>query len=304
MYLLWLPLDFAHRRLAPFAAMSAPRGATAEKSLLLDYPFAQPVSVTLAAISNRHWKVALLSAMSTINFAIPVLSGGIFWAQWYPGAATVRIAAHPPGLYALCVFLALYTVAFLALVPGRRTVALPHGATCLAEIISWLYMSPLLCDRSFARCNTKAELVGRLIGVQHDQNAITKKPSFWASVTNLVSGGSRNASRTAIPIDDGDDFGEGPSGQDKRLGTVPEDRPIPHQGTARLGEDLRETTMAEKAEARARAAALREEVRYGFGVFVGRDGREHLGVERVRRSGRDMVLFEDGNTKRKSWMGF
>lgn len=34
------------------------------------------------------------------------------------------------------------------------------------------------------------------------------------------------------------------------------------------------------------------ETRYGFGVFVGRDGREHLGIERVRRAGReDMVIL-------------
>ncbi|KAF2435618.1 hypothetical protein EJ08DRAFT_281642 [Tothia fuscella] len=302
MYLLWLPLDFAHRRLAPFAAMNSPRGATAEKSLLLDYPFAQPVSVTVSALSNGHWKVALLSVMSTINMAIPILSGGIFWAQWYPGTQTVRIAAHPAGLYALCFFLAIYTVAIFALVPGRKTVALPHGATCLAEVISWLYMSPLLCDRSFARCNTKPELVGRLIGIQHDESAIKKKPSFWASVTNLVGGASHDASRTAIPVDDGEDFGEGPSLQDKRLSTVPEDHPITHRGGAvPFGEDPRDHSATEKLS---KNAGSREEVRYGFGVFVGRDGKEHLGVERVRRGGHEMVLFEDGNVKRKSWMGF
>jgi hypothetical protein len=303
MYLLWLPLDFSHRRLAAFAAMSAPRGATAEKSLLLDYSYALPISVTASAIANGHWKVALLSALSTFNFAIPVLSGGIFWAQWYPGAQSVRIAAHPAGLYALCFFLAIYTVGFFALVPGRKTVALPHDAKSLAEIISWLYMSPLLCDRAFSRCNTKAELVGRLIGTQHDESPLRKKPSFWASVTNLISGGagSRNASRNDVV----DDFGEGPSTQDKRLSTVPEDRPIRRGSPNTLGENLRQEptlSAAEKGEARTRLALLREEVRYGFGVFIGRDGKEHLGVERVRRGERDMVLFEDG--KRRSWVGF
>jgi hypothetical protein len=303
MYLLWLPLDFAHRRLAPFAAMSSPRGATAEKSLLLDYSYALPISVTASAVANRHWKVALLSALSTINFAIPVLSGGIFWAQWYPGTQMVRVAAHPAGLYALCVFLAIYTVAFFALLPGRKTVALPHDAKSLAEVISWLYMSPLLCDRAFARCQTKAELVGRLVGTQNGEHGIKKKPSFWASVTHLVSGGA--GTRSAVE----DDFGEGPSlQQDKRLSTVPEYLPAAHRAGNTFGEDLGDdpqaVSAAEKGEARNKMAYLREEVRYGFGVFIGRDGREHLGVERVRRGGRDMVIFEDGNMKRRSWGGF
>jgi hypothetical protein len=292
-YLLWLPLDFTHRRLAPFAAMSSPRGATAEKSLLLDYSYALPLSVTASAIANRHWKVALLSALSTINFAIPILSGGIFWAQWYPGGQVVRIAAHPAGLYALCFFLAVYTAAFFALLPGRKTIALPHDAKSLAEIISWLYMSPLICDRAFSRCNTKAQLVGGLVGTQHEESALKKKPSFWASVTNLVTGGVGSRGHY-----DADDFGEGPSSQDNRLDPVPEDR------TFASGENNTSLAAAEKNDIKSRIGMLREEVRYGFGVFIGRDGREHLGVERVRRGGRDMVLFEDGNTKRRSWGGF
>jgi hypothetical protein len=39
-------------------------------------------------------------------------------------------------------------------------------------------------------------------------------------------------------------------------------------------------------------------------VYMGRDGREHLGIDKVTRGGRDMVLFEDGNRGQHSWMGF
>jgi hypothetical protein len=286
--------------------MSGPNGANAEKSLLLDYPFALPISVTASALSNRHYKVALLSALSTINMVIPVLSGGIFWAQWYPGAQKVRIAAQPTGLYALCFFLALYTVALFALVPGRKTVALPHGARSLSEIISWLYMSPLLCDRAFARCQTKAELVARLVGVRPDVAPLKKKPSFWQSVTNLMSG-ARSNSR----LDEESDAGEGPStaappAQGNRLSIIPEGHSLPRKAATMLGEDFRNVNPRTDEERSKDAGKRKEEVRYGFGVFVGRDGQEHLGVERVERGGREMVLFHDFNRgrKRTSWVGF
>jgi hypothetical protein len=47
-------------------------------------------------------------------------------------------------------------------------------------------------------------------------------------------------------------------------------------------------------------------IRYGFGIHVGRDGLEHLGIDRVRRgggrSGRELVIWEEQrNNKRKSW---
>ena len=32
---------------------------------------------------------------------------------------------------------------------------------------------------------------------------------------------------------------------------------------------------------------------YGFGIFVGRDGREHLGIDRVKRVGTNMTFFEE-----------
>ncbi|USP82545.1 hypothetical protein yc1106_09819 [Curvularia clavata] len=48
-------------------------------------------------------------------------------------------------------------------------------------------------------------------------------------------------------------------------------------------------------------------IRYGFGIHVGRDGLEHLGIDRVRRggdrSGRELVIWEEQQSemKRKSW---
>jgi Protein of unknown function (DUF3433) len=294
LFLLWLPLDFAHRRLAPFAAMAASgRGTTAEKSLLLDYPYALPLSVSLSAATNRHWKVALLSFLSLLNISIPILSGGIFWAQWYPSTHEVRIAAHPSGLYALCFFLALYTISFFALLPGRKTVALPHDARCLAEIVSWLYMSPLLIDRAFSRCATKADLVARLIPAPTaEDDGLRHKRSFWASVTNIVAGPRRSASR--------EDIEAGPStDREKRRSTAP-DSGVPSKARDRLGTSDQRILRQSKLD----RIGGGEKLRYGFGVYLGRDGKEHLGIDRVKRGERDMVLFEDGNVKRKSWVGF
>lgn len=47
-------------------------------------------------------------------------------------------------------------------------------------------------------------------------------------------------------------------------------------------------------------------IRYGFGIHVGRDGLEHLGIDRVRRGGdrsaRELVIWEEQRkNKRKSW---
>ena len=40
-----------------------------------------------------------------------------------------------------------------------------------------------------------------------------------------------------------------------------------------------------------------DKIRYGFGIHVGRDGLEHLGIDRCRRggerSGRELVIFEE-----------
>ncbi|TID16943.1 putative alpha-1-6-mannosyltransferase [Venturia nashicola] len=320
MYLIWLPLDFTHRRLAPFAAMSGLNGTTAEKSLLLDYPFALPIFVTASALSNRHYKVALLSAISTINMVIPVLAGGIFWAQWYPSAQKVRIAAQPTGLYAICFFLALYTIALFALVPGRKTIALPHDARSLSEIISWLYMSPLLCDRAFARCQTKAELVTKLVGVRpYHASQETKKNSIqsriWESIRALAkpldeADAARRAEEEAQYLDS--DAGVGPSTAmiqpEKRLSGIPEGHSLPLKAATVLGEDFRNVNpRSEEEKAKDAAMAKRnQETRYGFGIFIGRDGQEHLGIERVDRGGREMVLFQDHNQgrKRTSWIGF
>ena len=35
------------------------------------------------------------------------------------------------------------------------------------------------------------------------------------------------------------------------------------------------------------------DIKYGFGIYVGRDGREHVGIDRVKRVGTKMTFFEE-----------
>lgn len=254
LFLFLLTYDYTFRVLRPYISLASKGGATAEQSLLLDYPARLPLSATFAALENQHYQTAILSLVSLTSLAIPILAGGCFWTQYYPNSDVVRVAAELPGFYALCFFLALYGTTLLALWPSRRRAALPHRSTALAEIIAWIYQSPLLSDRAFHRPQTKPELVTRLMGSAYAERT-------WAqSVSSLIR----------------------PSRDNLR-----------EHGAQR---------------ARTQGDALLEahpgKTRYGFGIHVGRDGLEHLGIDRVRRggerSGREMVIWEE--QQRKSWV--
>lgn len=209
LFLAWQPIDIYFRALQPFMEMSSPEGATAEKSLLLSYASHLPFEVTISALLAGHYKVAWISFMSIASLAIPVLSGGVFIALWYPSESKVRIAACLPAFYALIAFCALYAVSFLVIWPTRKRF-LPHDISTPADLISFLYQSPLLSDKLMREPRTKTDLVTRLI----------------------IS---------------------------------------PPGGT--------------------------ELPRYGFGVYRGRDGKEHLGIDRLHRQGRPDMLITTASMK-------
>lgn len=262
LFLALLSLDYSIRVLQPYMSLSAKGGATAEQSLLIDYACRLPLSVTLSAIENKHFQTAILSLISFASMTIPILAGGCFWTQYYDNESVVRVSADLPGYYALCFFLALYAISLLALVPGRRRAALPHRSNSLAEIISWVYQSPILADRAFARPQTKPELVARLMGNTYMERTWTR------SLVSLVRP-SRDNLRPDSPTD--------PALNEKQRGR----------------RDRRDSTSEPGR------------IRYGFGIHVGRDGLEHLGIDRVRRgdrSGRELVIWEEQQkNKRKSW---
>ncbi|KAF9734986.1 hypothetical protein PMIN06_009333 [Paraphaeosphaeria minitans] len=251
LFLIFLTFDYTIRVLRPYISLASNGGATAETSLLVDYASRLPLSATFAALENQHYQTAILSLVSLFSLAIPVLAGGCFWTQYYPNSDVVRVAAELPGFYALCFFLALYGITLLALWPSRRRAALPHRSTALAEIISWVYQSPLLTDRSFSRPHTKPELVARLMGSAYAERS-------WAqSVTSLVR---------------------------------------PSRDNLREQSTKRGKRQSEKAD-----VSHPGKTRYGFGIHVGRDGLEHLGIDRLRRggerSGREMVIWEEQQRK-------
>ncbi|KAF1841496.1 uncharacterized protein K460DRAFT_419553 [Cucurbitaria berberidis CBS 394.84] len=266
LFLALLSLDYSLRTLQPYISLSSKGGATAETSLLVDYACRLPISATISAIENRHFQTAVLSLVSLVSMTIPVLAGGCFWTQYWNNEDTVRVSADLPGYYALCFFLALYTISLLALLPGRRRGALPHRSNTLAEMISWVYQSPILADRAFSRPQTKPELVARLMGSTYLERTWTR------SVVSLVRP-SKNNLRGDSPTDPA------------------------------LGE---KKTRKEKRHEKHDSLTDPGKIRYGFGIHVGRDGLEHLGIDRVRRggdrSGRELVIWEEQrNNKRKSW---
>ncbi|KXG46173.1 Protein of unknown function DUF3433 [Penicillium griseofulvum] len=209
LFLAWQPVDVYFRALQPYAELSSESGASAEQSLLLSYPSSYPIQVTIQAIINRHFKVAWISLTSLLSLAIPILAGGVFIALWYPSHDDIRISAFLPAFYALIGVCGLYALSFVAIWPGRSR-HLPHDISTLADLMSYIYQSPLLSDKILREPRSKTDLVTRLI---------------------------------IAP---------------------PSERQLPS---------------------------------YGFGIYVGRDGKEHLGIDRFHRPGRGDMLITTGNTK-------
>ncbi|EKG11659.1 hypothetical protein MPH_11152 [Macrophomina phaseolina MS6] len=290
LYLFFQTLDLAFRRLAPFEALSNPGGASAEVSILLDYSARLPISVTLTAVANHHWRVAFFSFMSFTNaLTLPVLASGLFFTQYYPDDGELRVAAHPAAYYALCVFLAFYLVGLFMLIRGRSNMALPHESRNLAEMISWLYQSRMLTDRAFSRPATKAELVARLMGPVYLDQGFGRS---WRSLVMPGAGGSKTNLRAAAAKQQKEQneiaasfsmpgpIGSGSSRRDPRGQYFPGQQ---HEESA----DLRAAAIEKR-----RSLLDPGSIMYGFGVHWGRDGREHLGIDRVQRGEARMMHFD------------
>ena len=204
LFLLWQPIDMYFRALEPFGNLANTHGAKAENSLLLGYTANLPVEVTVKAAIARHYKVAWISFISLLSITLPILGGGVFTAQFFIASQDIREAACMPAYYALVVFVIVYALSFLVAWPTRKR-HLPHDIRTLADLISFVYQSPLLSDAVFREPRSKVDLVTRLI--------------------------------SALPWE-----------KQGGVSTSP---------------------------------------RYTFGVYAGRDGREHLGIDRLRgvRSG-------------------
>jgi len=172
-FLSWLSVDYAYRRLQPYASLStsSTHGSHPQDSLLLDYPYRLPFSVTFSAILAGHYIVAWFSILTLIAASLPILAGGVFWSQFYIPTQSVRVSVHPAGYYALCVFLGLLALSTPLVLFTAHKRRLPHAVTTLAEQFSFLYASPLLGERGPDRGagarsghkNAKVEMATRLL---------------------------------------------------------------------------------------------------------------------------------------------
>ena len=172
LFLGWLSIDYTFRRLQPYAAMASGNGngATAEKSLLLDYQARLPVSVGINAASNGDWQIMWFSTLSLITATLPILAGGCFWAQFYVEDQQVRVAVEPAGYYALCVFLALYALSLPLIFIGLDKRRLPHACTTIAEQVSFLYQSNLVGEREWqSPLGSRTDMVTRLVSARTDR---------------------------------------------------------------------------------------------------------------------------------------
>jgi len=169
--LLWIPMDLSHRRFAPLLALSdREEGDTAERTLLVSYAADSWLLAPASALANRHWRVALFASMSLIAGTLPILAGGVFWAQFYIPQQRVRIASQMPAFYALTVFVTLFALSWVLLLPitkvERKVAHASHSgneAKSFSEMLSLVRHSRILDDVGFHSPASKVDLVTRLL---------------------------------------------------------------------------------------------------------------------------------------------
>ncbi|TKA31157.1 hypothetical protein B0A54_14291 [Friedmanniomyces endolithicus] len=246
--LFWLDIEYAYRRLQPYTTLAnhggnggaAGEGELAERSLLLAYPALPPGLATASALANTHWRLALLSFVSLLAAALPVLGGGVFWAQFYVPTQKTRISAHMPAYYALTVFTTLYALAWLAVFPGkgmRRACEMLGGnqVSSFGDVVALVRRSRVLDDVAFRAPVSKTGLVTRLLGASAEDGAgIARNEEAGVSKVSVVADSVRGFGR------------------------------------------------ARQAAGEAGLAGGMGVPRFGLGRFVGRDGGEHFGIDRVR----------------------
>ncbi|KAH6854965.1 hypothetical protein B0I37DRAFT_43768 [Chaetomium sp. MPI-CAGE-AT-0009] len=162
LFLALQPLDLHLRILQPWAALTThPNGSPAEPSLLADYAACAPGQATLHALRNGHWRVAAVSLTATLSILIPVLAGGSFMALTTRGG-DVRMFANMPAFGVMLGLLLLYVAALAALLPARGGLRMPHGVTCLGEVLGYLVGAEIREEPAFKRCVSRREMAGRL----------------------------------------------------------------------------------------------------------------------------------------------
>ncbi|PNS19626.1 hypothetical protein CAC42_7470 [Sphaceloma murrayae] len=249
LFLLLQHLTITISRLQPLANLSSANGGTPESTLLASYTSSPPLLLTLRALLARDYRLALLSLATLLSAALPVLGGGMLWAQFSVPQQTTLIYAHMPAFYALTAFFAIACLASLALVMtgrqrSRYAVPTPEGSVKgrrnemrrLVDIVALVHQSRLLSDASFRAPGSRVQMVTRVLsGVGYER---------------LSGAGGRGPAEIAAD----------------RAGSK-----------VSLADAVRGFRAA-RAE-----AAGDMEGRFGMGRYRGRDGRVWVGIDRVER---------------------
>lgn len=179
----WMDLDFATRMLAPYASLTETTkttltsksgrteevGDVAERTLLPSYPSDMPVLVTISAMVNKHWRVAVTSAITLLAGALPILASGIWWAEFYVGVQRVGVSTHLPGFYALTAFVVIFALGWIFC--SWQPASLRHSAHLLPAkldtfegVRELVKESRILDDVAFRAPVGRTDLVTRLMG--------------------------------------------------------------------------------------------------------------------------------------------
>lgn len=197
--ILWLffqALDLSLRVHQPWAALAGPRGAAAEESLLADYAACVPIQSTIHALRRGHWRVAIVSALSTLFLLLPVLGGGMFMAL-ARGDGQVRMYPNVPAFAISLSLLVLYFLAIVGLFAGRSAFRLPHAVDCLAEIVSFLANKDLLADPAFKGCRTRSDML-RQMGLAAGTRETQPRWMFGASPASSAADGMPGVRRVRL----------------------------------------------------------------------------------------------------------
>lgn len=280
--LIWQPFDLAFRRLQPYASLSTRGGEIAERSLLLSYTADAPLSIAVKATVNGHLRVAYLSLVTLIAAALPILGGGIFWSQFSVAEQRVRIYADMPAYYALSVLFTIYCLSYAMVFPGKNR-RLPNKGRCLADLIALVHQSRILDDSEFTEPPTKIALETRLLVARTGSNrALTHDPEKrpegqdHAQISQEIPRDGRPT--TGTTLSDIDSIREVDSVREHL-------QPQTAEEDTRYLDQYSDDVISPNAN---------EQAKYGFGRYIGRDGREWLGIDKIGRPGRsgEMVVRE------------
>jgi hypothetical protein len=172
-FLLFQGLEFSLRVLQPWAELAQPEGTLAANSILADYATCLPGEVTFKAVKNKHFRLAAITLISSLAIFIPILSGGLFMALSLEEVDEVRMFPIMPVFGIVLGLLCLLLAGLVIMLPGRKQYRLPHGVTCLAEIISFCANEDTARDQSFRFPRSKIDMLTRL-GVGRDAHEQTR----------------------------------------------------------------------------------------------------------------------------------